>query len=370
MHFDWKEIEKELEPILSGLEGISLDRRQIERFAREIAEGTLSRERNRLRESPEPAGPDDVQEIEELPEESRASYTEMGRSAIERGEIAMAVLNGGMATRFGGAVKGIVEVAGGRTFLEIKLARARRLGPVPIAVMNSFATHRETLRHLEARGAAEGVETFLQGVSLRLTPEGGLFRDDQGRVSPYAPGHGDFPDAIVRSGVLDALERRGVRAVMLSNVDNLLAELDPLIAGYHLAHGLPLTVETARARENDKGGAPARVAGRLQIVEDFRFPESYDLRRNRYFNTNTFWFTTAALRATHPLHYFYVEKRVGERVAVQLERLVGEVSAFVDTAYLASPRSGPHCRFRPVKEPADLEALRADPEVAARIDAV
>lgn len=365
MRFDWDAIDEELRDTLGRL-GLSVDRRRVERFAADLAAGRLGPDSNRLREMPDPAGPDDVTELDSLSPEDRDRYTESGRAALDRGEVAAAVLNGGMATRFGGVVKGTVKAIGGRSFLEIKLAQARSHGRVPLLVMNSFATHEATQRFLSERGLDGDVHTFLQGVSLRLTPEGDLFRTGEGRLSPYAPGHGDFPESLRDSGLLAELQERGVRFVMLSNVDNLGAEVDPLIVGYHLEHGLPLTLETARAKPGDVGGAPVRVGGRLQVVEGFRFPKRFDFSKLRYFNSNTFLFSLSALERSYPLQWFYVEKKVEERTAIQMERLVGEVSSYVETAYLATPRDGARSRFLPAKKPEDLEALRQDPELVER----
>ena len=83
-----------------------------------------------------------------------------------------------LATRFGGAVKGAVEAFEGRSFLELKALQARRLGPVPLVVMNSFATRGPTAAHLRERELEDGVYAFVQSASLRLTRAGGLFRDD------------------------------------------------------------------------------------------------------------------------------------------------------------------------------------------------
>jgi aspartate/methionine/tyrosine aminotransferase len=52
-------------------------------------------------------------------------------------------------------------------------------------------------------GPAARVECVPQSVSLRLTPVGGLFRDADGTLSPYATGHGDMSFAIRASGALD-----------------------------------------------------------------------------------------------------------------------------------------------------------------------
>ncbi len=362
---DWPALESDIREQLAGLE-LAIDRAQVERFAARIAAGELSTERNRLSEDPLPPLPGSIDELDEIPERERARLRDAGRRALESGQVAVCVLNGGMATRFGGAVKGIVEALAGRSFLELKLAQARRFGDVPFLAMNSFATHAATQAFLAARGLAGRVRSFLQAASVRLTPAGEVFRGANGRVSLYAPGHGDFPAALRDSGALAELEQSGVRAILLSNVDNLGAEPDPLLVGYHLDHGRAITTETARTIPGDAGGAPARVGGRLQLVEGFRFPRGFGFEKLPYVNTNTFAFALDALRRPHPLTWFYVEKQVDGRAAVQLEHLVGELTAFEPTAYVAVPRGGAAARYFPVKSREDLDALRADPLLVKR----
>jgi UTP--glucose-1-phosphate uridylyltransferase len=368
---DWAEIEKDVDAQLerAGVvehADVGLDRAQVESHARAIAAGQLSKSTNIVPGEVRPAGSEHVESLESLPSDERAELEALGREAIARGRVAVAVLNGGMATRFGGDVKGIIPAIADKTFLEVKLAQARRLGRVPFLIMNSFATHARTLEFLSARGLAAEVEPFLQSVSLRLTPSGDVLRDEEGRVSLYAPGHGDFPGALRRSGLLARLAARGIDTLVLSNIDNLGAELDALVIGFHLARGRALTAELAATLPADVGGAPAFVGGRLQIVEGFRFPLGFDFATVPFMATNTFAISCALLERDHPLSWFYVEKTVGDRTAVQMERLVNELSSFVPTSYLATPRSGPRGRFFPIKTRADLEALRADAGLVRR----
>ncbi|MBW2279511.1 MAG: UTP--glucose-1-phosphate uridylyltransferase [Deltaproteobacteria bacterium] len=363
--WDWSEIDADVERQLEGVPDVALDRAAIEGFAARISAGELDASGNQV-VGADPAGPGDVDSLDRLSKGRLAELEARGREAIESGQVAVAVLNGGMATRFGGTVKGIIEAIGGRSFLEVKLAQARGHGPVPFLVMNSFATHAATGRFLAERGLDSQVRSFLQSVSLRLTPEGALFRGDDGHVSLYAPGHGDFPEALRRSGRLDELRAEGVRVVVLSNVDNLGAELDARIIGLHLEAGRPLTCEVAAAVPGDAGGTPARVDGELQIVEGFRFPPGFDFSKLHFLATNTFAFSLDLLRQEHPLTWFYVEKTVEGRAAVQMERLVNELSACVPTTYLEVPRGGPQGRFFPVKTLDDLDALRGDAGLARR----
>ena len=322
-----------------------------ERLRRSVAAGEISREGNAVRGGVEPIDDAELTQLD-------AGASALGRAAIERGEVAVAILNGGMATRFGGVVKGTVEAAGGRSFLEWKLRDAAAWG-VPSAVMNSFATDEASRAFVGGLDVPEPL-FFSQSVSLRLNPDGSLFLDDDGTASPYSPGHGDFLTAIRRSGTLDALRERGVRRLLLSNVDNLGARVDPAVVGTHLRLGRPMTSEVTRKESGDAGGAPVRVAGRTMVVEGFRFPASFDAASIPIFNTNTFVFELDALAEPHELTWLYVEKTVAERKAVQLETLVNELSAFVPTTYLEVPRRGPRGRFFPVKTPADLEAQREE----------
>ena len=371
MAIDWAEIQKDVDAQLdrAGVvehADVGLDRAQVEAHARAIASGELSKASNVVRAAPRVAGHEHVESLERLTPRERTELEALGRDAIARGRVAVAVLNGGMATRFGGDVKGIIEAVGGRSFLEVKLAQARALGRVPFLIMNSFATHARTLEFLAARGLADSAEVFLQSVSLRLTPSGDVLRDATGRVSLYAPGHGDFPASLRRSGQLERLVERGVETVVLSNIDNLGAELDPLVLGFHLARGRALTAELAETLPGDVGGAPAFVGERLQIVEGFRFPPGFDFASVPFMATNTFAISLELLRREYPLTWFYVEKTVDERTAVQMERLVNELSSFVPTSYLATPRAGPRGRFFPIKTRADLDALRADAALVRR----
>ncbi|HEY3551690.1 MAG TPA: UTP--glucose-1-phosphate uridylyltransferase [Gaiellaceae bacterium] len=314
------------------LERYGFDERLFEELRARVASGEISRDANLVRGELEPLGDDD---LARLPEDAEPDFA----------GVAVAVLNGGMATRFGGTVKGLVEAVDGVSFLDWKLRDAERAG-VPVVLMNSFATDEETREHLGDRG---DVITFSQSVLLRLEPDGSIFPGP----SPYTPGHGDF--AVFAP--VEELRAAGIRTLMLSNVDNLGARVDPRVLAAHRAAGNPLTVEVAPA-EGDPGGAPVRVNGRTQIVEGFRFPPGFDQHALPVFNTNSLVVEMDALEARHPLTWFYVEKDVEGRRAVQLERLVNELSAFVPTTFLVVPRRGPRSRFVPVKTPEDLERSR------------
>jgi UTP--glucose-1-phosphate uridylyltransferase len=228
-----------------------------------------------------------------------------------------------------------------------------------VFLLVSFATH-EVVDNLGRKASQPRVpvETVPQFVSLRLDREGAIFREPDGSPSLYAPGHGDLTFALRASGALARFRQAGGRLLLVSNVDNLAATLDPAIIGAHLRQGRAMTVEVVRNEPGDVGGAPVRVDGVLQIVEAFRFPPDYPQAALPVFNTNTFVLDAAAIDRDFDLTFFRVTKKVQDREVIQFERLVGQVTAFVPTALVVVPRHPPLGRFEPIKDPGDLDKRR------------
>lgn len=345
------------------LDRFGFDADRFERLREQVRSGELTAAGNVLAGPFEPPHPGDIVELPEFGDSDHGAAHNAGIEALRAGEIAHVVLAGGMATRFGGVVKAVVDVFPGRSFLDLALSdtaeRARSLdAEIPTAVMTSFATDEVVRAHLAGLDIP-APHVFSQFVSLRLEPDGSLFRDAQGRPSLYGPGHGDLFDALRLSGTIARLRERGVRHIAVANVDNLGARIDPVVVGMHLREGRPYTAEVA-LKDGDSGGAPARVAGRLRLVEGPCFPRDFDQDQLPVFNTNTGLIAIEAIEQLVELSWLVAVKRVDGRPAVQLERLYHELSAFLPTTFLQVPRNGPTGRFFPVKEPADLDRVRQD----------
>lgn len=349
------------------LSQFGFDRALFERLRAQLIAGDVGGEKNRITGKVEPPLPTELVSLANADPKERARWIELGTHAISQGEVGCVVLAGGMATRFGGVVKAVVEALPGHTFLDLKLRQVSAVardarGKVPVYLMTSFSTDAQ-LRELSAAWNDPWVsaECFSQFISLRLTPDGALYRDANGTASPYAPGHGDLTFALRSSGVLARFIAQGGRYLYVSNVDNLAATLDPAVIGFHLASDAQITTETVAKDPGDKGGAPGRVDGRIQVIEDFRFPRDFDQDRIRVFNANSFVMDARAIDRDFPLDWFAVQKKVDGATVIQFEHLVGQVTAFLSGAYLEVPRRGSESRFLPVKDPEEL-ALR-QPEI-------
>lgn len=312
--------------------------------------------------------------------------SERGRHALADGRAAVLILNGGMATRFGGKPKGVIPIVDGEpeTFLWVKLAQVARLireyhATIPVIVMHSFATQSVSRRYLDDIDWA-GIPPsmryeFSQSIMPRVTPEGVPLQELAGgdalpdNLLYCAPGHGDTLHRLRSSGVLRELRQAGIEHLLVANVDNLGAELDPILLGAHILAvdaGAHMSVEMVR-RNGDQGGCIAVVNNRPVIVEGFRLPQGTPLDAYPHFNTNTLWFWLSAIDRDFDLDWFPVERVIagpGGRPmkAVQFEQLIGQVTEHLEAHYFEVDRER---RFLPIKTRDDL--LDAAPRLRGMI---
>jgi len=346
------------------LEKAHFDRARLESLATRV--GKSAADTNRVNGVVEPPREGDVVPAPAAATAEGAAAIDRGRSAIARGEVAFIVLAGGMATRMGGVVKALVEVLPDLTFLgyrvrEVDLLHQRYGARIPLWLMTSYATSGPIEAALERYKEGRSIATFQQDISLRMTANGDLFKTADGGPSIYATGHGDLPDALRRSGLLDDFLARGGKTVWIANIDNLGATVDPMLLGWHLGHGAPLSVEVVDKVGSDKGGIPCRLDGRPVILEEFRLPKGFDATRVRTFNTNTFLVDARSLRDVKlDWTWFEVKKNVEGKDVVQFERLLGELTSALDTRFVKVPREGLASRFLPVKDGPELEARKPE----------
>jgi UTP--glucose-1-phosphate uridylyltransferase len=356
--------------VAGELQRLAFDSQQLLRLASRLGEDIDAR--NRLAGDVEAPAPEDMTDLPEPGTERARQLEQVGLQSLKRGEFAVLVLAGGMATRMGGVVKALVPAIGNKSFLDLRLNENRHWSqvaarPVPLWLMSSWATDDKLRESLGSHLKGDTITTFVQNVSLRLTEDGQLFYEDDGKPSFYAPGHGDVPEAIRRSGLLDRFIAAGGKYLSIANIDNLGATIDPVILGWHVEHGAPVTVDVVDKVGSDKGGIPVRWKKRPVILEEFRVPRSFDPSKVRVFNTNTFLVSAQALRDLN-MEFTWVQvlKKVGERKAVQFERLIGEITTALDTRFIRVPREGVCSRFLPVKDNEELERRRPEIEQVAR----
>lgn len=211
-----------------------------------------------------------------------------GDEALRAGEVGALLVAGGQGTRLGFPhPKGMYPIGplSQHTLFQIHvekiLARAARYGQaIPLALMTSPATHEETLAFFAEHGRFGLPESdllvFCQGTMPAVDAETGrLLLAEPGRLAVSPDGHGGMLAALVKSGTLAELQRRGIRYLFYFQVDNPLLDIAaPNVIGYHLLSGSEMTTEVvAKQTPQDRVGNVVQVGDRLHVIEYSDLPD-------------------------------------------------------------------------------------------------
>jgi hypothetical protein len=357
---------------------------QHERIRSDLKRGLTGLAQNRL---PASAVLEDVQAGDVVDATSGIAdrYERLGRDVLTAGSVAVVTLAAGAGSRWtygAGVVKALHPFCrlGGRhrTFLEVHLAKSRRVGrnagsSLPHIFTTSYLTHGPIEAHLQARRQYGYPGSVLlspgRAVGLRLTPMVRDLRfaweemaqqrlDDQaqkvrdslhaallgwadqvGEASDYTDnvplqclhpvGHWFEVPNLFRNGTLRALlaERPGLRYLLVHNVDTLGADVDPRLLGLHVDSGQCLTFEVIPRRVEDRGGGLARVDRRPRLVEGLALPREEDEFTLSYYNTLTTWVNVDQLLSVFGLTRDALSDE--KRVASAIRRLARRMPTYI-----------------------------------------
>lgn len=278
---------------------------------------------------------------------------QVGLKALQEGSVAVVSLAAGVGSRWtqgAGVVKALhpfSRLSGKhRTFLEVHLAKSRRIGrlagqPLTHIVTTSYMTHRPIESYLADVNnyGYEGTLALSEGraIGLRMVPMERDLRfaweempqqvlDEQaqkmresghvaliewaratGEASDYTDnlpgqclhpvGHWYEIPNLLKNGLLAKLlaANPALKTLLVHNIDTLGADADPALLGLHLQSGNALTFEVTPRRLEDRGGGLARVDGRVRLVEGLAMPHEEDEFALSYYNSNTAWLDIDAL---------------------------------------------------------------------------
>ena len=319
--------------------------------------------------------------VSELPRLEQLPVADDAR-LLER--LAIIKLNGGLGTKMGlDFAKSLIRVKGHHNFLDFIARQVLWLreryhskGPA-FLLMDSFRTQQATLDYL-----ARYPELCMAGFPLDFL-QSKVPKLDLQTLQPVScpadpalewcpPGHGDIYPSLADSGLLDKLLAQGIEFAFVSNSDNLAATVDLPLLSYFAGSGLAFLMEVAERTEMDrKGGHLARRVsdGRLVLREVAQCPAEdmshFESERHHFFNTNNLWINLPELRR----NLYHLDLPIiknakpvnpqdpsSQRV-LQLETAMGAaIQCFDRSGAIVVPRN----RFSPVKDTADLLALRSD----------
>ena len=308
-----------------------------------------------------------------IPEKGSDEYDDLKKLGRQHlGQCAVVKLNGGRSTTMGGQVpKCMVSAKNGMSFLDIVMHQVVATNDsvgveMPLVLMNSFFTDQVTEQIVGKTPLI--IMNFVQNEYPRIRQDN-FMPLETGSEEDWCPaGHGNFYASFYGSGLVDSLLDLGLRYVFVSNIDNLSAELSPVILGMMVAGEKDFLMEvTAKTSEDVKGGAPVYYRDQLSLLEIAQIPQSHhddfqNIERFGYFNTNNLWIDLISLkkimdRDGMQLPIIQNKKTIRDTEVIQIETAMGAaLSCFNRPGLLDVPRY----RFAPVKKLSDLEQLQSD----------
>jgi len=218
-----------------------------------------------------------------------------GEEKLREGRLGALIVAGGQGTRLGfDAPKGMFPIGpvSGATLFQILVEKVIALGrrydvSVPLYVMTSPATHDATVEFFAEHqqfGLPDGeLNVFCQGTMPAVDAETHqLLLAEKGSLALSPDGHGGTLAALVRSGALDDVERRGLKQLFYLQVDNALVQLgDPTFLGYHLLSQSELSTQVkAKTHPDERVGNVVSIDGQLRIIEYSDLPSEAGERRD------------------------------------------------------------------------------------------
>ena len=238
--------------------------------------------------------------VEPLPASATASILDSDAQDLERwyasgleligtGKVGVILMAGGQGTRLGSsAPKGCYDIGlpSHKSLFRIQGERIRKLqqlaadktgnkaaSVLPWYVMTSGPTRGPTEKYFKENNYfgldQSNVMIFEQGVLPCISNESKIILETKGKVAVAPDGNGGLYQALVLSGVIDDMRKRGVEHVHAYCVDNCLVKVaDPVFIGFAADHKVEIATKVVRKRNaTESVGLIVSKNGKPDVVE-------------------------------------------------------------------------------------------------------
>jgi len=248
---------------------------------------------------PKAEGSDEKPTLEQLPESATTStidskgeelgaWYDAGLELISKGEVGVVLMAGGQGTRLGSsAPKGCYDIGlpSQKSLFQLQAERILKLQllaakihskedvVIPWYIMTSGPTRKPTQQFFDDNKYfglnRNNVVFFEQGVLPCITMDGKIILEAKSRVAVAPDGNGGLYQALISSGVVQNLKKRGVKHIHAYCVDNCLVRVaDPTFIGFSAEKKVDIATKVVRKRNaKESVGLILQKNGKPDVVE-------------------------------------------------------------------------------------------------------
>ena len=219
---------------------------------------------------------------ENVSDEERQKYYELGKKVIENNEYAVVTVAGGQGTRLGhngpkGTYK-INTIKGEKSLFEILCETMKEAGKkfgtlIPWYIMTSDENNKQTVEFFEANDYfgydKDKIKFFRQSKMPVVDTEGKLLVDENFRIKEASDGHGGIFNSMLKRNVISELDELGVKWVFTCGVDNPLVNMvDPYLLGLAITKNCKLATRSlVKTSPSEKIGVLCKQDNRVKVIE-------------------------------------------------------------------------------------------------------
>jgi UDP-N-acetylglucosamine/UDP-N-acetylgalactosamine diphosphorylase len=358
---------------------------------------------------PKPESEDQKPKLEQLPDSATTStidskqgdlegWSTDGLKLIAENKVGVVLMAGGQGTRLGSsAPKGCYDIGlpSKKSLFQLQAERIWRLQHlaskqhgkedvvVPWYIMTSGPTRKPTQQFFEENKYfglnRNNVIFFEQGVLPCITMDGKILLETKGKVAVAPDGNGGLYQALISSGVVEDMEKRGIQHIHAYCVDNCLVRVaDPTFIGFSAHKDVDIATKVVRKRNaKESVGLILQKNGKPDVVEyseidtetaQAKDPKDSSLLKFRAANIVNHYYSFRFLRSipewVHKLPHHVAKKKIpsipldsktGEQVkpekpnGIKLEQFVFDCFPFLPMDKFACMEVKREDEFSPLK---------------------
>ena len=221
-------------------------------------------------------------------EEDLKTWYEQGLNLVAENKVAVVLMAGGQGTRLGStAPKGCFDIGlpSNKSLFQLQAERILKVQQlaekktdkenvvVPWYIMTSGPTRKPTQDFFEEHNffglQKENVIFFEQGVLPCISNDGKILLESKSKVAVAPDGNGGIYQALILSGVVADMRKRGTCHIHAYCVDNCLVKVaDPTFMGFAAAKKVDIATKVVRKRNaKESVGLILQKNGRPAVVE-------------------------------------------------------------------------------------------------------